>query len=205
MFINSIKIIFFFLCIFFYSTTFAQILLPTNSIERDNINELEITKIGAFSEWRKERPGIPAHYHTGIDIKRPNNNYLNEPIFPIAEGIVISIRDDGPYAQIIIEHYISGLAFWTLYEHVAGIEVTLYENVTSNNPIARFMNTNELNRYGWQFDHFHFEVMKIKPFPLSYNDKMPQRKFNSYSLICYNVDDLNKYYFNPIEFLKKWF
>ena len=140
--------------------------LPIDTINRKLTDTLLLTDIGEFGLLRKERPGIPAHYHTGIDIKRPSTNYINEPIFPICDGIVISKREDGPFAQIIVEHQ-HDKKFWTVYEHIAGITVDLFDHVTPSSPIARFMNTGELDRYGWQFDHFHFEILKEQPIKLS--------------------------------------
>lgn len=178
-------------------------LLPINSANRSNIATIKLTDIGQFGVLRKAREGVPAHYHTGIDIKRPGSNFHNEPIFPITEGTVISKRTDGPYAQIIVEHSTSELIFWSLYEHVAGISVEVGQLVSPHRPMARFMNKDELNRYGWQFNHFHLEILKIKPIPLEPDAKHPDRFYGSYSLVCYTSQDLKKYYYNPFEFLSK--
>jgi len=187
---------------FLYSSDYRSgYYLPIKTTDRLSIHSISLTSIGEFGMLRKERPGIPSHFHTGIDIKRPTSNFQDEPIFPIYDGVVISIRKDGPYAQIIIEHG-SSLKFWTVYEHVAGIKVRLYEQVTPNLPIARFMNTNELNKYGWQFDHFHFEILKTKPLKLEIDNSNPERRYSSYSLTCLTSEGLNKYFYNPIEFLK---
>jgi murein DD-endopeptidase MepM/ murein hydrolase activator NlpD len=174
--------------------------LPVQTINRKCISTLTITEIGDFGLERKARSSVPAHYHTGIDIKRPGNNYKDEPIFPISEGIVISKRQDGPYAQLIIEH--KNPLCWTVYEHIAGIRVSLYERVNPDTPIARFMNKTELNNYGWQFDHFHLEILKIKPLRLKSGEKNPDRLYSSYTLICYTKAKLNKYFFNPIVFFR---
>lgn len=176
-------------------------LLPINSANRTSISTIQLTDIGQFGVIRKAREGIPAHYHTGIDIKRPGNNFHNEPIFPISEGIVISKRTDGPYAQIIVEHSSSEVKFWSLYEHVAGISVEVGEHVSPHKPIARFMNKDELNKYGWQFNHFHLEILKLKPILLEPDSNHPNRHYGSYSLVCFTSQDLNKYYYNPLEFL----
>ena len=152
-----IKSLFLFIIVFISSNLDLNYRIPINTEDRRSLNDVELTEIGQFGLLRKERPGNPAHYHTGVDIKRPSNNFNNELLFPIAEGIVISKHQDGPYAQIIIEHEFEH-KFWTVYEHIAGIKVNLSEYVNRFTPIARFMNDDELNRYGWQFDHFHFEV-----------------------------------------------
>jgi hypothetical protein len=174
--------------------------LPVNTVNRRSISTLTITEIGDFGLMRKPRPTVPAHYHTGIDIKRPANNYHDEPIFPISEGIVISKRQDGPYAQLIILH--KNPECWTVYEHIAGIKVNINDHVKPDLPIARFMNKAELNKYGWQFDHFHLEILKIQPIRLKTDPLNPDRKFSSYTLSCYTKEELNKYFYNPREFLQ---
>ncbi|WP_289054038.1 M23 family metallopeptidase [Carboxylicivirga marina] len=177
--------------------------IPINAPIGSSTSLLKLTEIGEFGLMRKERPGVPAHFHTGIDIKRPSNNYQSEPIFPIANGIVISKRVDGPYAQLIIEHE-GEQRFWTVYEHIAGIEVNLFDRVKHDQPIARFMNRNELNRYGWQFDHFHFEILKVEPMRLKQEQSKPERLFASYTLACYTKEDLDKYFYHPLDFLSHY-
>src|SRR4030042_6743542 len=172
----------------FNSSSGLDYYLPINTVDRKSIGTLVLTNIGEFGLLRKERPGVPAHFHTGIDIKRPGDNYQDEPIFPIFKGIVISKRQDGPYAQLIIEHG-DIQKFWTVYEHIAGIKVGLYEQVIPNLPIARFMNKSELIKYGWQFDHFHFEILKSNPIKLKQDNSNPDRHFSSYSLLCFTKDE----------------
>jgi len=178
-----------------------KVYLPINSRNRHDISEIHITEIGQFGLMRKTRPNVPKHYHTGIDIERPSSNYVSEPIYPIASGVVISKRTDGPYANLIIEHTIKGLKVWSLYEHIAGVKVDVDDNVNPNTPIARFMSRDELNKYGWQFNHFHLEILKVKPLRIKPFPENPQRFYNSYSLICYSHDDLDKYYYDPLVFL----
>jgi hypothetical protein len=72
--------------------------------------------------------------------------------------------------------------------------------VNPKESIARFMNKEELDKYGWQFDHFHFELLKRKPIKINPSDKSPERFYNSYSLVCYNKIDLHNFYYDPIEY-----
>jgi len=63
------------------------------------------------------------------------------------------------------------------------------------------MTREELDRYGWQFDHFHFEVMKIPPRPAKPDQLKPYRFYDTYCLVCYTDKDLEKHYYHPQEFL----
>ena len=54
---------------------------PVGADKRITPDEIRLTAIGDFGYPRKARPGIPAHLHTGIDIRRPVQNYNKEPIF----------------------------------------------------------------------------------------------------------------------------
>lgn len=182
------------------SSVSQEYYLPIKTYDRTDISNIQLTDIGSFGVMRKKRPNVPAHLHTGIDIKRPRENYINEPILSIGEGIVISVRDDGPYAQIIVEHLNDDLQFWVVYEHIAGIRVRIGDNINENTEIARFMNESELNIYGWQFDHFHFEILKIPPIKVKTRNSQPQYNFKTYNLICYTIDELNECYYDPFEF-----
>ncbi len=176
--------------------------LPFNAENRQSWEEVRLTNIGEFGLTRKARPTVPEHLHTGIDFKRPSDNYVDSPVYPAAIGKVISLRDDGPYAQIILEHNMGNHKVWTVYEHIAGIHVVYGQFVNPEYPIARYMNKDELDKYGWQFDHFHFEIMKIKPKPILPDKDKPHRFFYTYCLVCYNQSELEKRYYHPKELLQ---
>lgn len=180
--------------------------LPINNSNRQSISDVQLTKIGDFGLLRKARPKVREHFHTGIDIKRPTDNYYDEPIYAATEGVVISLRDDGPFAQIIIEHKLSdSTKIWTVYEHIAGIQVRLNDLVSPYTPIARFMTKDELNKYGWQFDHVHFEVMKKRPVKVEPDFEKPDRLYATYCLTCYSADELYDRYYHPMDFLYEKF
>jgi len=180
-----------------------ELCLPILVKHRKNPAKIELTEIGKFGVIRKARKDIPKHYHTGIDFKRQGKNYKDEPIFPILKGKIISKRTDGPYAQLIIEHKWKGEIIWTLYEHIAGIKVRLNDAVGPETPIARFMNQSELNKYGWQFDHFHFEILREKPQKLKPDKNHPDRLYNSFTLQCDSIEELLRYYYDPLVFFRK--
>jgi murein DD-endopeptidase MepM/ murein hydrolase activator NlpD len=175
--------------------------LPIGTQNRQSWNEVKLTKIGEFGLIRKARPGIPAHYHTATDFMRPGDNYEDEPIFPAARGIIISQRTDGPFAQVIVEHAESDTV-WTVYEHLAGVKVVVGDTVIPHQPLGRFMTKAELNKYGWQFDHLHFEILKHHPQPWKPAPKTPMRFFKVYNLECYTKAQLEKYYYAPQAFFE---
>lgn len=202
-------VIFYYLLIFLNSNLASDtyddpknfsIYLPIFSSNRLDISDLQLTEIGAFGLTRKARPNVPEHYHTGIDIRRPNSSRKVEPVFPIAKGVVLSKRTDGPFAHVIIEHEVKNLKFWTLTEHISGISVEVGEMVDPFTPIARFMNSQEIMSYGKQFDHIHFEVLKKKPIRLKDHPQFPDRKYQATTLSCYTPFELSTNYFDPIKF-----
>lgn len=180
---------------------FGQLYNPLNVRDRQSFNNIQLATIGKFGMERKARPGVPAHLHTGVDIKRPGNNYDREPIFAVAKGTVISKRSDGAYAMVMLVHNIGDKRFWSIYEHIAGIEVEVGDEVDPLKPIARFMNKRELDRYGWQFDHFHLEILRVKPVRRVPDRKTPSRYFDSYTLRCFSSRDLTMYFYDPLKFL----
>lgn len=190
-----------FFILFIQSALKPDFFLPIQTQSRQELSSIKLTSIGQFGLVRKERPLVPSHLHTGIDFARPNENYINEPVFPIFSGTVISVRNDGPFAQIIIRHQKDKMIFWTLYEHVSEIRVSVGDQVNPLNPIARFMNREELNKFGWQFDHFHFEILKKEPLKIPVNSKLPQRMFSAPTLTCFTETDLEKNYYNPVPFM----
>lgn len=180
--------------------------LPIRVEDRRSWEAVRLSAIGEFGLPRRARPQVPAHLHTGVDILRPGENYRDEPVFPAAGGTVISLRADGPFAQVIIEHRCShGSTVWTVYEHLAEITVRVGDAVHPFRPLGRFMSHEELNRFGGQFDHLHFEILKKKPRPLAPAPQTPHRLFAPYSLECFTAAELDKYYFDPGEFLQsRW-
>jgi hypothetical protein len=200
---HTIRIFHFFVFILTFSVYSQPCLVPIAAPDRSVTDNLQLTQIGAFAAHRPKRPGIPAHRHTGIDIKRPSMNYFDEPIFPIATGRVISVRRDGPFAQIIVEHEFPDVGrIWSVYEHIAGISCAPGDTVDPFIPIARFMNRPELDQYGFQFDHLHLEILKQPPRPTLPSPQLPDRFFSSYNLICYTEDVLTFYYIDPLQFFE---
>jgi hypothetical protein len=180
--------------------------LPINVVNRQSLENVRLTSIGEFGRPRQARAAVPAHLHTAIDLMRPTDNYFDEPIFPAAVGTLISLRTDGPFAQIIIEHQESdGESVWTIYEHIAEARVGLGEIVNPERAIGRFFNKSELDKFGWQFDHLHFEILKQPPRRVQPDPQLPFRLYSTYTLECYDQNVLRKYYHDPRDFFEsRW-
>jgi len=173
---------------------------PIAVTDRHSTAELRLTRIGAYGAERIARPSVPGHLHTGVDLRRPSENYDDEPVFPAAAGVVVSVRRDGPYAQVIVVHPGTDTV-WTVYEHIAGISCHLGEPVDPARPIARFFNREELRAFGAHFDHLHFEVLKARPVPLKPTPELPERCFTTYALSCYDRPQLEQRTCDPLAFL----
>lgn len=183
----------------------AEWQVPVALPDRQSWVGVQSTAIGGFGTTRIARPGAPAHLHTGMDIRRPTDNYRNEPIFPAAAGVVVSMRDDGAFAQVIIRHDTGDGPVWTVYEHVAGITVAPGDSVSPCRPVARFMTREELDARGWQFDHVHFEVMITPPPAVAADPGLPHRHFGTWALVCHTRVELASRYVDPVEFMaQRW-
>jgi len=182
---------------------FAEWLVPVNYPHRDRVNEVKLSAIGAFGLPRKARATVPAHLHTGVDILRPTGNYDQEPIHPAHAGRIISILDDGPYSYVVLEHQTAQGICWTLYEHFHVLVHTLGQQVNTNDTLGYYFNKRELNVHGWQFDHVHFEVMKVAPPVMKPTARAPLRAYGSYTITTYTKQDLDRRLENPLHFLQQ--
>ncbi|MBC8043263.1 MAG: M23 family metallopeptidase [Rhizobacter sp.] len=187
------------------ATAQSQWLLPLEVENRASLRNVRLTNIGAFALPRKTRPTVSTHLHAGIDFARWARDKDTVRVFAASAGKVISVRTDGAFAQIIIEHHDRGKKLWTVYEHVAGIRVRPGEMVSSQTVIARLMSREELVHYGWQFNHLHFEILIAPPKPLVPTLRTPHRYFMTYALECETEAELLQRYINPPEFFKsRW-
>ena len=181
-----------------------RLYLPLKTNNRTVLTDNQLTRIGKYGLLRKARPSVPAHYHTGVDLKRPAQNYTNEPVLAAGSGKIISVRNDGPYSQIIIQHsFVPGDTLWTVYEHLQGITCHVGQQVDVQTSIARFFTKDELNRYGWQFDHVHFEILRSKPLKIRSTPQQPEYFFKTFDIICYTLAELHKRTVNPMDYFQK--
>lgn len=163
--------------------------------------KLSLTAIGEFGLWRKDRPGIPGHFHSGLDLARPVPDQQEVLIHPVASGTLISIRQKGPWSQVIIEHGKGRSVWWSVYEHFIPDNAKPGDTVHPDRPIGRLMRIPELNQYGWQFNHLHLELMKSAPKPLKPTTHEPGRRYITHGLSCFTMEQLRSAYWNPADWL----
>jgi hypothetical protein len=85
----------------------------------------------------------------------------------------VSIIDDGPYSQVVMKHVYENSIYWTVYEHIRVKVKEIGKKLTVHDTIGFFFNRSELDKYGWQFDHFHFEIIRVEPVVFIPNKKIP--------------------------------
>jgi hypothetical protein len=180
---------------------YSQWYLPANYRGVADPQKMQLTKIGAFGLLRKARPTVPAHYHTGIDIMRPDSQYDKQPIFPAKDGVVVSILDEGPFSQVVIKHTDNNRTYWSVYEHLHVRINKINISITPFDTIGYFFSKDELNRYGWQFDHFHFEILKLEPPKFKTAGVNSLRNYKTFGILCFSREDLYMRQEDPLEFL----
>jgi murein DD-endopeptidase MepM/ murein hydrolase activator NlpD len=180
---------------------YAQWYIPANYRGITDPQKVQLTEIGAFGLLRKARPAVPAHYHTGIDIVRPDSQYYKQPIFPAKEGVVVSIYDNGPFSQIVIKHTDNNINYWTVYEHLHVKIRKINIPISPFDTIGYYFCKDELNRYGWQFNHFHFEILKIEPPRIQMIKDNSLRYYKTFGIVCFTREELFVRQENPLEFL----
>lgn len=135
------------------------------------------------------------HFHTGIDIMNPKGG-LCEKIFAASRGEVVSIYTIEPNRGVMIKHILpSRETVYSVYVHVTNVQVKIGDIVTSDTVIATLMDKQQLNNFGWEYNHLHFEILK-KPRTCEIG------KILSYSTKCRTIKEVEKHFYNPIDFLQ---
>ena len=135
------------------------------------------------------------HFHTAIDIMNPKGG-PGEKVFAASRGEVVSIYAIEPNRAVMIKHTLPSLeTVYSVYVHVTNIQVKIGDMVTSDTIIATLMDKQQLNNFGWEYNHLHFEILK-KPRTCEIG------KILSYSTKCRTIKEVEKHFYNPISFLK---
>ena len=170
--------------------------LPLNTNDRKDWSTVFLEPDAHFKALRAPFDSVKLHYHTGIDLVNKTTESPGEPVYAIAAGRVIAIEDPPPQRRITIEHRLpNGEKVWSVYIHIIDEKVKVGDTVNSETVIAQLMNATELEYFGWDYNHVHLEIMKKLPPNVA---KFYQRKTFS----CYTIAEVDKYFYDPEEFLK---
>lgn len=195
---NALKKISFLTAIFFSVNVFAgEILpvanewkLPLSISPRKGLNAMSRLKNAGFLDKRF------GHLHTGIDLINPMGG-SGEKVYAAASGKIVSIYAKEPHLSIMIQHRLpSEETIWTVYVHVTKVKVKEGDLVRNDTIIANLMDKSQLNKYGWEFNHLHFEVLK-------YPRISEAGRYLSFSTECKTKKEVEKHFYNPVTFLQK--
>lgn len=166
--------------------------IPLGAENRKSFNSIKWEKDAHFMS-----PRIGGHLHTGIDLMKSIHN-VGAKIYAASNGRVVSIYAREPHKAVMVMHQLaSGETIYSVYVHITDIQVSIGETVDSNTFIARLMNAEQLNKYGWEFNHVHFEILRGKP-----RIETPG-KYLSYSVLCNTQEEVNKHFYNPVSFFHR--
>jgi murein DD-endopeptidase MepM/ murein hydrolase activator NlpD len=166
-----------------YSESLYSVLLPVMVNNRSDYQELSNRALDGFGAYR-----TAGHKHSGLDIK----GEYNESIYSIGKGIVTAIYGEYPYKTVIIEHQVNNETVYSCYTHVEDITVRENEQVNENTRIGRMFNKEEYIKSEFYENHVHFEIRKS------------MERYKSISIKCFTLEELNKYFYDPQVFFKKY-
>ena len=161
--------------------------LPFDLKDRFDIKLIKV--ISPFGAGRTSH--LRGHKHSGVDMV-PVNKDTGIYIYPLAKGIVCFKKVKDPFSSITIKHKMNDSTYmYTSYIHLKEIYVENGDNVDPNIKIGKIFTKKEVRRFRGPYDHLHLEIRK------NFDD------FGFASGHCMNKDDLNEFFYEPIEFLTK--
>lgn len=166
------------------SETIKKVLLPVNVIKRNDYKELVKISLDGFGAFR-----TAGHKHAGLDIE----GKYGEFVYSIGIGVVKAIYGEYPYKTVLIEHQLeNGEIIFSGYTHIEDITVNENDDVNENTKIGRMFYKEEYIRSEFYKNHVHLEIRKT------------MERYKGISIKCYTMDDLNKYFYDPQIFFKKY-
>jgi murein DD-endopeptidase MepM/ murein hydrolase activator NlpD len=162
--------------------------VPFQTEDRFKLNTIKV--ISVFGAPRDSY--LKGHIHTAADIIPEKLNIYNY-IYPMADGVICSIHLGHPHKTIVIKHRLpDSTIIYTSYKHLQEIYVTNGMQVDQDTKLAGLYTKEETKKQGGSYDHLHLEIRK------SFYD------YGCASWLTMNRDELNKYFYNPVDFMKKY-
>lgn len=154
-------------------------------------NRFKLNTIRVISKFGDPRlTFLKNHIHPAIDIVPAKPGELIT-VYPVAIGVVCSIHLGDPYKTVVIKHIMQDKSIiYSSYKHLQEIYVRNGTQVDQNTKLGRLYTHAEAQKLKGNYDHLHFEVRK------SFDD------FGCASWLTMTKEELNKYFYNPLDFLK---
>lgn len=163
-------------------------MLPFATRDRQDLSTVHV--ISVFGAYRSSY--IRGHKHSGIDMVPKSGSDDHVWVYPIGEGVVCSFHLDHPHITIVVKHKtITGKVIYSSYKHLFSPLVKPGDAVSVDTRIGRIYTPFEGRRLGGNFDHLHLEIRK------TFDD------FGVASWATMTEDELNKRFYDPLDFLKK--
>ncbi len=159
---------------------------PFQDTNRESYDAIKSRIIGKYGDFRSSH--LAGHKHAGVDLKGD----FSELVYPIGTGQVCEIYRWFPHSTIIIKHYTeNGDSLYSQYVHVEDIQIEEGDWVNHETPIARLFTEEELTQSDFgTLNHLHFEIRRT----------ITDQSRASWSSMT--LEELNKYCFDPVTFLK---
>ena len=160
--------------------------LPFEAKNRSSFKEILVVSI--FGDHRDTY--LKNHIHTAIDII-PLHKQSTIYVYPLANGVICSIHLGHPFITIVVKHLLpDSSVVYSSYKHLAEVFVKTGMQVDQNTKLARLYTRQEAKKLGGNYDHLHLEIRK------SFSD------YGCASWLTMTKDELNRYFYNPLDFLK---
>jgi len=160
--------------------------VPFATTDRYKLNTIKL--ISKFGDPRLTF--LKNHIHPAIDIiPAKSEKYIM--VYPAANGVVCSVHLGHPYKTLVIKHLLHYKSIiYTSYKHLQEIYVKNGMQVNQDTKLGRLYTHAEAQSLKGNYDHLHFEVRK------SFDD------YGCASWLTMTKEELNKYFYNPLDFLK---
>ena len=162
--------------------------VPFQTEDRFKLNTIKV--ISVFGAPRDSY--LKGHIHTAADIIPAKLSSYNN-VYPMANGIICSIHLEHPHKTIVIKHrLLDSTIVYTSYKHLHEIYITNGMQVNQDTKLARLYTREEAKKQDGSYDHLQLEIRK------SFYD------YGCASWLTMTKDELNKYFYNPVDFMKKY-
>jgi len=98
--------------------------------------------------------------HTGIDLNLPGESDFGQPVYAVADGVVVFAGElPGTWGRAVLIHH-PHLGLWSQYAHLSAVDVAAGQHVTQGQRIGACGNGATSGHGPTVSAHVHFELRK---------------------------------------------